>query len=83
MLCTGNLTCFICSLIGLLKSYVLRLRDCCWLFSLSHIKDSDKIERVFRITLQRHLVCYRWVNRKDPRGKNIFSGGFLGLDNIG
>ena len=25
----------------------------------------------------------RWVNRKDPRGKNIFSGGFLGLDNIG
>ncbi|XP_037077730.1 uncharacterized protein YMR196W-like [Pollicipes pollicipes] len=24
-----------------------------------------------------------WVNRKDPRGKNIFSGGFLGLDNIG
>ena len=25
----------------------------------------------------------RWVNRKDPSGKNIFSGGFLGLDNIG
>jgi len=24
-----------------------------------------------------------WVNRKDPLGKNIFSGGFLGLDNIG
>ena len=24
-----------------------------------------------------------WVNRKDPRGRNIFSGGFLGLDNIG
>eukprot|EP00117_Sycon_ciliatum_P049930 scpid12923/ scgid35323/ Uncharacterized protein YMR196W len=24
-----------------------------------------------------------WVNRKDPDGKNIFSGGFLGLDNIG
>ncbi|XP_077995299.1 uncharacterized protein LOC144448861 [Glandiceps talaboti] len=24
-----------------------------------------------------------WVNRKDPEGKNIFSGGFLGLDNIG
>ena len=24
-----------------------------------------------------------WVNRKDPRGKNIFGGGFLGLDNIG
>jgi len=24
-----------------------------------------------------------WVNRKDAAGKNIFSGGFLGLDNIG
>ena len=25
----------------------------------------------------------RWVNRKDPSGKNVFSGGFLGLDNTG
>ena len=24
-----------------------------------------------------------WVNQKDPRGNNIFAGGFLGLDNIG
>ena len=24
-----------------------------------------------------------WVNRKDAEGKNIFEGGFLGLDNIG
>ena len=24
-----------------------------------------------------------WVNRKDLHGKNLFSGGFLGLDNIG
>jgi hypothetical protein len=24
-----------------------------------------------------------WVNRKDPTGKNVFQGGFLGLDNIG
>ncbi len=24
-----------------------------------------------------------WVNRKDPHGRNIFAGGFLGLDNIG
>jgi hypothetical protein len=24
-----------------------------------------------------------WVNRKDPEGRNLFSGGFLGLDNIG
>jgi hypothetical protein len=24
-----------------------------------------------------------WVNRKDPDGRNVFAGGFLGLDNIG
>jgi len=24
-----------------------------------------------------------WVNRKDRFGKNVFEGGFLGLDNIG
>jgi hypothetical protein len=24
-----------------------------------------------------------WVNRKDPQGRNVFGGGFLGLDNIG
>src|SRR5579883_1881548 len=24
-----------------------------------------------------------WVNRKDSEGKNVFQGGFLGLDNIG
>jgi hypothetical protein len=24
-----------------------------------------------------------WLNRKDPEGKNVFGGGFLGLDNIG
>jgi hypothetical protein len=24
-----------------------------------------------------------WVNRKDADGRNIFQGGFLGLDNVG
>ena len=24
-----------------------------------------------------------WMNRKDRFGKNVFEGGFLGLDNIG
>jgi len=24
-----------------------------------------------------------WLNRKDPSGRNLFSGGFLGMDNIG
>jgi hypothetical protein len=24
-----------------------------------------------------------WANRKDPQGRNLFEGGFLGLDNVG
>jgi len=24
-----------------------------------------------------------WINRKDPDGKNVFAGGFLGMDNVG
>jgi hypothetical protein len=35
-------------------------------------------------TFQKLLINFTWwVNRKDPNGRNIFSGGFLGLDNIG
>jgi hypothetical protein len=33
---------------------------------------------------QRLLLNFTWwVNRKDPEGRNVFAGGFLGLDNIG
>ncbi len=38
------------------------------------------LERVFEKML---LNFTWWVNRKDPLGKNIFQGGFLGMDNIG
>ncbi len=35
-------------------------------------------------TFQKLLLNFTWwVNRKDPRGQHLFSGGFLGLDNIG
>jgi hypothetical protein len=35
-------------------------------------------------TFQKLLLNFTWwVNRKDPNGKNLFAGGFLGLDNIG
>jgi len=33
--------------------------------------------------LKVQIFNFRWINRKDIKGKNIFSGGFLGLDNIG
>jgi len=38
------------------------------------------LERVFQKLL---LNFTWWVNRKDADGRNIFQGGFLGLDNIG
>jgi hypothetical protein len=45
-------------------------------------RDGDLVflERVFHKLL---LNFVWWVNRKDAGGRNIFQGGFLGLDNIG
>ncbi len=43
-------------------------------------RDRLYLERVFQKLL---LNFTWWVNRKDVRGKNLFAGGFLGLDNIG
>jgi len=42
-------------------------------------------DRVFLArTFQKLLLNFTWwVNRKDVDGKNVFAGGFLGLDNIG
>ena len=42
--------------------------------------DLEFLERVFHKLL---LNFTWWVNRKDTQGRNIFQGGFLGLDNIG
>jgi hypothetical protein len=42
--------------------------------------DRAFLERVF---LRLMLNFTWWVNRKDVDGRNIFEGGFLGLDNIG
>jgi hypothetical protein len=43
-------------------------------------RDRDFLERTFSKLL---LNFTWWVNRKDRDGLNLFSGGFLGLDNIG
>jgi hypothetical protein len=42
--------------------------------------DKKFLESVFQKLL---LNFTWWVNRKDFEGKNIFQGGFLGMDNIG
>lgn len=42
--------------------------------------DRRFLERVFHKLL---LNFTWWINRKDTEGRNVFQGGFLGLDNIG
>ena len=42
--------------------------------------DLPFLEKVFHKLM---LNFTWWVNRKDAQGRNIFQGGFLGLDNIG
>jgi hypothetical protein len=42
--------------------------------------DRAFLKRVFHKLL---LNFTWWVNRKDAEGRNVFQGGFLGLDNIG
>jgi hypothetical protein len=44
------------------------------------VGDLPFLERVFQKLL---LNFTWWVNRKDVAGRNVFQGGFLGLDNIG
>lgn len=44
------------------------------------VGDVAFLERVFHKLM---LNFTWWVNRKDAQGRNVFQGGFLGLDNIG
>ena len=48
--------------------------------AMTGIADRSFLERVFHKLM---LNFNWWVNRKDDDGRNIFQGGFLGLDNIG
>ena len=48
-------------------------------FVIDGSRDREFLERVF----QKLLVNFTWwLNRQDADGNNVFSGGFLGLDNI-
>ncbi|MDB6175455.1 MAG: Mannosyl oligosaccharide glucosidase [Chthoniobacteraceae bacterium] len=77
---------------GAMPAYEWNLRDvnppvhawACWrVYKISGApgaRDRQFLERAF----QKLLINFTWwVNRKDVQGKHIFSGGFLGLDNIG
>ncbi len=58
----------------------------CWrVFQIDRQQRGDKgdlgfLERTFHKLM---LNFNWWVNRKDAFGRNVFQGGFLGLDNIG
>jgi hypothetical protein len=48
-------------------------------FMIDGATDREFLERIF----QKLLVNFTWwLNREDADGNNVFSGGFLGLDNI-
>ncbi len=56
----------------------------CWrVYKMTGLR--GKRDRAFlsRTFLKLMLNFTWWVNRKDAEGNNLFSGGFLGLDNIG
>ena len=77
---------------GQLPAYEFAFRDAnppvhawaCWrVYKISAAKgqrDRAFLERTF----QKLLVNFTWwVNRKDIAGRQVFGGGFLGLDNVG
>ena len=55
-----------------------------YLYQLERLRtgtgDTDFLARCFQVLT---LNFTWWVNRKDAEGRNLFEGGFLGLDNIG
>ena len=46
----------------------------------SGVGDHQFLERIFHKLM---INFTWWVNRKDAEGRNVFQGGFLGLDNVG
>jgi hypothetical protein len=52
--------------------------------SIAKVDASEDDFAFLEESFQKLLLNFTWwVNRKDPNGRNVFDGGFLGLDNIG
>ena len=60
----------------------MRSRPCSCYTIESHAGEID-LEFLKEAFTRLMLNFQWWVNRKDPSGRNVFEGGFLGLDNIG
>ncbi|MCC7475716.1 MAG: glucosidase [Pirellulales bacterium] len=56
----------------------------CWRVYKMTAARGERDRRFLRRAFHKLLINFTWwVNRKDPNGRNLFAGGFLGLDNIG
>ena len=57
----------------------------CWrVFQIERARSGTADLDFLAAALNRLLLNFTWwVNRKDAAGRNIFEGGFLGLDNVG
>ncbi len=56
----------------------------CWRVYKMTARQGERDREFLSGTFQKLLINFTWwVNQKDPRQKHLFSGGFLGLDNIG
>jgi hypothetical protein len=53
-------------------------------YRLEKVKKGAGDKEWLKTSFQKLLLNFTWwVNRKDRSGRNVFEGGFLGLDNIG
>jgi hypothetical protein len=53
-------------------------------YALEKVKTGEGDREFLKSSFQKLLLNFTWwVNRKDRTGRNVFEGGFLGLDNIG
>jgi hypothetical protein len=53
-------------------------------YRLENVKTGKADKEWLKSSFQKLLLNFTWwVNRKDRTGRNVFEGGFLGLDNIG
>eukprot|EP00047_Mylnosiga_fluctuans_P014129 m.35596 g.35596 ORF g.35596 m.35596 type:complete len:977 (-) comp5342_c0_seq2:278-3208(-) len=52
-------------------------------YKISDVRGQRDVKFLARCFLKLNINFTWWVNRKDAEGKNLFGGGFLGLDNIG
>jgi hypothetical protein len=53
-------------------------------YKLEKVQTGEGDKEWLKSSFQKLLLNFTWwVNRKDRTGRNVFEGGFLGLDNIG